>query len=38
MDFDRLTEVMRALALEAGDAIMQIYEGPGFVVETKADD
>lgn len=27
MDFDRLTEVMRRLSLEAGDKIMEIYEG-----------
>ncbi|WP_444453690.1 3'(2'),5'-bisphosphate nucleotidase CysQ [Rhodobacter capsulatus] len=37
MDFDRLVSVMRRLALEAGDRIMQIYESPDFDVKTKAD-
>lgn len=37
MDFDRLTEVMRRLALEAGQRIMEIYEGPEFEVRAKDD-
>ena len=37
MDFDKLTEVMRRLALEAGDRIMEIYEGPDFEVLLKSD-
>ena len=37
MDFDRLCETMRRLALEAGDAIMEIYEAPDMGVEAKAD-
>lgn len=37
MDFDRLVSVMRRLALEAGDRIMQIYDSPDFAVKTKAD-
>jgi len=37
MDFDRLVTVMRHLALEAGDRIMQIYEAPDFEVKTKSD-
>jgi 3'(2'), 5'-bisphosphate nucleotidase len=37
MDFDRLTEVMRRLALEAGDRIMEIYQSPDFEVRTKGD-
>ncbi|PYF11845.1 3'(2'),5'-bisphosphate nucleotidase [Rhodobacter viridis] len=37
MDFDRLVSVMRRLALEAGDRIMQIYESPDFDVKTKSD-
>ncbi len=38
MDFDRLTEVMRRLALEAGDAIMAVYRAPDFEVRAKSDD
>ena len=38
MDYDLVTEVFRRLALEAGDAIMQIYDGPEFEVMTKADE
>ena len=38
MDFDRLTQVMRRLALEAGDAIMQVYGREDFGVRTKSDD
>ena len=37
MDFDRLVPVMRRLALEAGDRIMAIYEGPDFEVRAKSD-
>ncbi|MFN4154429.1 MAG: 3'(2'),5'-bisphosphate nucleotidase CysQ [Paracoccaceae bacterium] len=37
MDFDHLTQVMRRLALEAGDRIMAIYEGPDFDVRSKSD-
>lgn len=37
MDFDRLVNVMRRLALEAGDKIMEIYESPDFAVKSKAD-
>ena len=38
MDYDHLTEVMRKLALEAGEVIMQIYESPDFDVRSKSDD
>ncbi len=38
MDFDRLTLVMRRLALEAGSKIMEIYDGPDFGVRSKSDD
>lgn len=37
MDFDRLVQVMRRLALEAGEAIMRVYDRPDFAVQTKAD-
>ncbi|MDO8885088.1 MAG: 3'(2'),5'-bisphosphate nucleotidase CysQ [Pseudotabrizicola sp.] len=37
MDFDALTQVMRRLALEAGDKIMAVYEGPDFDVKSKSD-
>ncbi|WP_210528430.1 3'(2'),5'-bisphosphate nucleotidase CysQ [Rubellimicrobium arenae] len=37
MDFDRLSETMRRLALEAGAAIMEIYEAPEMGVQQKAD-
>lgn len=37
MDYDRLTRVMRRLALEAGDAIMEIYHSGDLAVEAKAD-
>ena len=37
MDFDRLCETMRRLALQAGEAIMEIYQAPNMGVETKAD-
>lgn len=38
MDYEKLTVVMRRLALEAGDAIMAIYAQGDFDVEAKADD
>jgi 3'(2'), 5'-bisphosphate nucleotidase len=37
MDFDRLIPVIRRLALEAGDRIMQVYNGPDFDVRAKSD-
>lgn len=37
MDYDQLTELMRRLALEAGEVIMQIYESPDFDVRAKSD-
>ncbi|WP_416384529.1 3'(2'),5'-bisphosphate nucleotidase CysQ [Roseovarius sp. Pro17] len=38
MDYARLTTQMRRLALEAGDAIMQIYGQDDFDVKSKSDD
>ena len=38
MDYDRLTGVMRRLALIAGDKIMEIYNSPDFEVKTKSDE
>ncbi|NBD30788.1 MAG: 3'(2'),5'-bisphosphate nucleotidase CysQ [Alphaproteobacteria bacterium] len=38
MDLETLTTVMRRLALEAGDIIMDIYNAPDFEVRTKSDD
>ena len=38
MDFDRLTKVMRELALQAGDKIMEIYAADDFDVRAKSDD
>ena len=38
MDFDHLTTVMRRLALEAGDVIMEIYNSDDFDVRAKSDD
>lgn len=37
MDYDRLMMVLRRLALEAGDAIMQVYSAPDFAVRAKSD-
>ena len=37
MDFDRLIPVLRRLALEAGDRIMEVYNGPDFEVKAKGD-
>lgn len=38
MDYDKLTEVMRRLALEAGDIIMEIYNSADFDVRAKSDE
>lgn len=38
MDFERLETVMRTLALEAGDVIMEIYNSDDFDVRAKSDD
>ncbi|PWE36435.1 3'(2'),5'-bisphosphate nucleotidase [Pelagicola sp. LXJ1103] len=38
MDYARLTDVMRRLALEAGDVIMEIYARDDFDVKAKSDD
>jgi 3'(2'), 5'-bisphosphate nucleotidase len=37
MDYEALIPVMRRLALEAGDAIMAVYNGPDFEVRAKDD-
>ena len=37
MDFHLLVAVTRRLALEAGDKIMEVYEGPDFDVAAKSD-
>lgn len=37
MDFAALVPLMRRLALEAGDRIMEIYDGPEFEVKAKSD-
>lgn len=37
MDFARLVPVIRRLALEAGDRIMQVYDRPDFDVRAKGD-
>jgi 3'(2'), 5'-bisphosphate nucleotidase len=37
MNFEHLTQVMRRLALEAGDKIMEIYDSPHFEVKSKSD-
>ena len=37
MDFDRLIPVIRRLALQAGDRIMEVYNGPEFEVKSKSD-
>lgn len=37
MDFDKLTEVMRRLAIEAGGRIMEFYESPELNVQMKSD-
>ncbi len=38
MDFDQLTQVIRRLALQAGDKIMEVYQSPDFDVRAKSDD
>ena len=38
MDFNKLTQVMRTLALEAGDKIMEIYGQDDFGVRAKGDE
>ena len=38
MDMDRLVMVMRRLALQAGERIMEIYQADDFDVRTKSDD
>lgn len=38
MDYGKLTTVMRRLALEAGDKIMEIYNADDFEVKTKSDE
>jgi len=37
MDFEKLTDVMRALAIEAGTAIMAVYDAGDLAVEAKDD-
>ncbi|MFZ8959841.1 MAG: 3'(2'),5'-bisphosphate nucleotidase CysQ, partial [Paracoccaceae bacterium] len=37
MDLQKLTLVMRRLALEAGDRIMEIYASEDFEVRSKSD-
>ncbi|MES2665680.1 MAG: 3'(2'),5'-bisphosphate nucleotidase CysQ [Pseudomonadota bacterium] len=37
MDFDQLIPVIRRLALQAGDRIMEVYNGPDFEVKSKSD-
>ena len=37
MDFEKLIPVMRKLALDAGDKIMLVYNGPDFAVKSKSD-
>jgi len=37
MDFEALTRHFRRLALEAGDRIMEVYNGPDFAVNAKSD-
>ncbi|HSF64336.1 MAG TPA: 3'(2'),5'-bisphosphate nucleotidase CysQ, partial [Paracoccaceae bacterium] len=37
MDLNALVPLMRRLALEAGDAIMAVYDGPDFAVRAKSD-
>ncbi|HVG47133.1 MAG TPA: 3'(2'),5'-bisphosphate nucleotidase CysQ [Rubellimicrobium sp.] len=37
MDHDRLCETMRSLALQAGEAILEIYRAPDLGVQQKAD-
>ncbi|MFN7597691.1 MAG: 3'(2'),5'-bisphosphate nucleotidase CysQ, partial [Cereibacter sp.] len=36
MDFEKLTAIMRRLALEAGDRIMKVYTAASFEVKAKS--
>lgn len=38
MNYEKLTEVMRTLAIEAGEKIMEIYNSDDFEVQLKSDD
>lgn len=38
MDYDRLVPVLRSLALQAGEKIMEIYESDDFDVKSKSDE
>ncbi|MEC9196432.1 MAG: 3'(2'),5'-bisphosphate nucleotidase CysQ [Pseudomonadota bacterium] len=38
MDYEKLTSVMRRLALDAGDKIMEIYNSDDFEVKSKSDE
>ncbi|MEM1236566.1 MAG: 3'(2'),5'-bisphosphate nucleotidase CysQ [Pseudomonadota bacterium] len=38
MDYEKLTNVMRSLAIEAGDVIMEIYNSDDFDVKVKSDE
>ncbi|SLN10734.1 3'(2'),5'-bisphosphate nucleotidase CysQ [Aquimixticola soesokkakensis] len=38
MDYEKLAQVMRKLALEAGDVIMEIYNSDDFEVKSKSDE
>ena len=38
MDYEKLVEVMRALSVQAGEKIMQIYGQADFEVKSKSDD
>ena len=38
VDYDDLIPVIRKLALEAGDKIMEIYQADDFEVKLKSDD
>ena len=38
MDYEKLEQVMRRLALEAGDRIMEIYNADDFDIKVKSDD
>jgi len=38
IDFDHLAQVMRQLALQAGNKIMEIYQSPDFDIRSKSDD
>jgi len=37
MNYSELTPILRRLALQAGEKIMEIYDGPDFVVSEKSD-